>query len=140
MGVLSGLLGWIVGDLFTSLFARVVRSSSTTADRRSFDREGRVRCAVRAVNGRVLNIGTEWSLGSAVVSGGHVMFTPSMGIVGVRSIDILALRPDSRGAVVIGDVGTFEGTSVVVDTAKGELQIAFPSIVFDDVVGVLGLA
>jgi hypothetical protein len=52
----------------------------------------KVRCAIRAVNGRVPNIGTEWSTGIGEVSRGHLRFVPSIGIVGDREIDVMHLR------------------------------------------------
>ena len=51
-----------------------------------------MRSDIRAVHGRVYDIGTEWSNGTAMVSTGHITFHPTMGIVGSREIEVDVAR------------------------------------------------
>lgn len=100
--------------------------------------DGEVRCGIRAAKGRVLNIGTEWSVGVAQISPGMLHFTPSIGIVGTREVRVLSIRDrdDSIGLskheYPVGDWLDF-----VVTTAAGELVVRFPLEVGDAAAEVL---
>jgi hypothetical protein len=113
------------------------RSARDTSDRRSLPKNGIVRCMVRAVEGRVHNIGTEWSVGSARVRMGHIRFSPSRGIVGARSIYIDSIKNETVATIGPRDFGAFEGSTVVIVTPKGELCVGFPPAVFNEVLAVL---
>jgi hypothetical protein len=66
---------WFV-ELLAMMFADILGSAAWGATQRASERralaKNRVNCELRAVEGRVLNIGTEWSIGSGVLSRGHV--------------------------------------------------------------------
>jgi hypothetical protein len=87
MGVILELIVWffvhLIGEVIVGgileLFGRSRRSRVATNE---------VRSDIRAVGGRVYDIGTEWSNGTAVVSAGHITFQPTMGIVGSREIEV----------------------------------------------------
>jgi hypothetical protein len=69
------------------IFEGVVRGLSSRATRRRF-RNDTVQCDLRSAEGRIYNMGTEWSSGLATVTHGHISFDPSLGIVGKREIDV----------------------------------------------------
>ena len=92
-----------------------------------------MRCGIRASTGRVHNIGTEWSVGTATVSAGQVHFVPRMGIVGDRTIDVLRLVPSDAEAIV----GLEGFRAFILTTARGELRWAIPPGVADDVVALV---
>ena len=105
---------------------------------RSTDRrligEGKVRSGIRASEGRVLNIGTEWSTGICEISPGHLRFVPSMGIVGDREIEVISLRltqvrPYDEVVVPWG-----ESTDLVITTESGELYWVVPEHIADEVI------
>jgi hypothetical protein len=137
MALLFEVVGLLGQFAFEAVGTAIVNSGQKSSDRRSFLKTGTVRCAVRAVEGRVLNIGTEWSLGSARLRAGHLTFTPTVGIVGDRSIDVVTIKRETIAKLNPRDIGTFEGTSVIVVTPKGELCVGFPPAVFDDVLATL---
>ncbi len=125
------LLGLIFDLLFGWLWWVIPDEVQRRNDRKRF-LEGEVRCAIRAVKGRVLNIGTEWSVGVAQISPGMLHFTPAIGIVGTREVRVLSIRDrdDSIGLskheYPVGDWLDF-----VVTTAAGELVVRFPLEVGD---------
>ena len=124
--LLFGWLWWVIPD-------EVQRRN----DRKRFV-EGEVRCALRAVKGRVLNIGTEWSVGVAQISPGMLHFTPSIGIVGTREVRVLSIRDrdDSIGPSK-HEYPVGEWLDFVVTTAAGELVVRFPLEVGDAAAEVL---
>jgi len=89
-----------------------------------------VRCIVAAAEGRVLNIGTELSVGVCDVSSGHLRFVPREGIVGNRDIDVLALArmdsPPEPHTAAFGDVAWFR-----IATGKGDLLWGIPPTTVD---------
>jgi hypothetical protein len=113
-------LGQLVGEALAEALG-----SQRGRDRRLL-REGRARCGVRAVRGRVLDIGTEWSAGTCTISPGRILFSPTIGIVGDRDIPVLELLssevdPDEHVYL------SFERTvTYVVRTAKGDLYWGLP--------------
>ena len=124
--LLFGWLWWVIPD-------EVQRRN----DRKRF-LEGEVRCALRAVKGRVLNIGTEWSVGVAQISPGMLHFTPSIGIVGTREVRVLSIR-DRDDSIEPSDYeySVGEWLDFVVTTAAGELVVRFPLEVGDAAAEVL---
>ena len=100
--------------------------------------DGEVRCALRAVRGRVLNIGTEWSVGIAGISPGMLHFTPAIGIVGTREVRVVSIRDRDQSVspnwheYVVG-----EWLDFIVTTAAGELVVRFPLEVADAAIEVL---
>jgi len=97
-----------------------------------FDRRGlyaaRARFVVRAVDGRVNNMGTDWSRGVAYLSAGRLHFEPKSGIVGSRQIDVLAMRAD------VPPVPADEGFEYFrLTTPEGELFGGFPAKLAVDV-------
>jgi len=85
--LLAELVGWGIFDGMRARFAKSAAQKVTATHR--------VRCGLRAAEGRVYDIGTEWSTGWASVSAGRLEFSPSVGIVGDRSIEITAVRRES---------------------------------------------
>ena len=126
---LTGVLWWLIPD-----------EIERRRDRSRF-LEGRVRCAIRATRGRVLNVGTEWSGGVATISKGRLYFVPSIGIVGDRDIQVLGIRdhedpvPAADDEFILG-----EWLDFVVTTSAGELLVRFPMEVGDAAADVLRIA
>ena len=52
----------------------------------------KIRCGLRAPSGRVHGIGPEWSVGIATLRSGSLSFAPSVGVVGDRQIEVLAVE------------------------------------------------
>ena len=107
--------------------------SGRAADRRLIARD-EVRCGIRAVDGRVLNMGREWSTGVCEISVGHLRFRPSTGIVGNREIDVVGLRlvegrPDETILV-----SWAESTDLIISTTTGELYWVIPQHIADEVI------
>jgi len=122
----------IVGSLVMFLMPDLVGKGRGT-DRRLLAQR-KVRSSIRAVEGRVLNIGTEWSTGVCEIGKGRLRFVPSMGIVGDREIEVigLRLRDDWSHELVVAPWG--ESTELIVSTEAGELYWAIPEHIADDVV------
>ncbi len=105
--------------------------------------DGEVRCSMRAMARRVLNIGTEWSGGVAQVERGMLRFSPSVGIVGDRVVPVHSIRnapspnPLSMGGAPLGGASGGIGTRFIVTTTGGELLVSFPTVVADDVAALL---
>lgn len=119
MSLLLDLLGYIIGGAIVEGAGK----SSRKGRARRLATAGELRCGLRAIEGRVYNMGTEWSTGKAIVTAGHLSFVPSMGIVGDRQIDVSAIGPSSRPSFGQGYV--FEGALVcLLDTPKGQLEWA----------------
>lgn len=72
MSFLGMLLAELLGGLLGSIFARTFDGDTNS---RLLD-DNQVRCGIRALKGRVHNIGTEWSGGTAHLSPGHLRFVP----------------------------------------------------------------
>lgn len=131
------LLGLIFDLLFGWLWWLIPDEVQRRNDRKRL-LEGEVRCGIRAVTGRVLNIGTEWSVGVAQISPGMLNFTPAIGIVGTREVRVLSIRDRDNS---IGPskheypVGAW--LDFVVTTAAGELVVRFPLEVGDAAAEVL---
>lgn len=131
----------ILGDLLLQIFVQIpldligggVQGAAARRKDRRLLSEGNVRCGIRASTGRVLNIGTEWSVGTATVSTGRVHFVPRMGIVGNRTIDVLRLSPSEAESIV----GLEGFRAFTLTTAKGDLRWAIPPEVADDVVALV---
>lgn len=122
----------IVGSFLMFLMPDLVGKGRGT-DRRLLA-QGKVRSSIRAAEGRVLNIGTEWSTGVCEISEAHLRFVPSMGIVGDREIEVIGLRlredwPDEPLVTPWG-----ESTELIVSTKAGELYWALPEHIADDVI------
>jgi len=124
--ILSATLGDLLGISLTS------RRSSSAAKKLLLT-EGRVRTSIRAIDGRVLNICTEWSGGMAVLSPAHIRFEPIIGIVGDREIGVVRLRLSS---LPIRDLPVTSSPAklLVVTTASGELYWLVPTDLVDQIV------
>ena len=134
----------ILGDLLFQLLApipfdwagfSIISAAERRTDRRLLG-EGKVRCAIRAVEGRVLNIGTELSGGIATLSPGRIHFEPRIGIVGDRRIDVLDIAPAPAGGVSYG-LAAGPARVFIVTVAKGELLWIVPAAIADDVVALV---
>lgn len=88
---------------------------------------------IRAVEGRVENIGTEWSAGVAEIAPGHIRFSPRMGIVGTRDIAVVDIR---RGTLAMKDVPVPLTPSqvLIVTTAAGALYWQVPIELVDRII------
>lgn len=96
--------------------------------------EGEVRCSIRSVDRRVLNIGTEWSGGVAQFKLGMLSFSPSVGIVGDRVVPVQSIRPGPTPNALAYDV---RGMFFTIVTTGGELRVRFPTVVAEKVAAVL---
>lgn len=96
--------------------------------------EGEVRCSIRAVDRRVLNIPTEWSVGVAQFEPGMLRFSPVIGIVGDRVVPVQSIRPGPTPNALADDG---RGMNVTIATTGGELIVRFPTVVAEKVVAVL---
>lgn len=121
-----------IGSFLMHLLPERVGNGSRS-DRRLLA-EDKVRCGIRASEGRVLNIGTEWSTGSCEFGPGHLRFLPSMGIVGEREIEVISLRlMDGRPyEEVVAPWG--ESTYLVITTEAGDLDWVLPEHIADEVI------
>ena len=120
----------VVVELLVWFFAHIIGEVIFGGIVSLFDRARRprlaknvVRCDLRAESGRVYDIGTEWSTGTAIVRTGHITFHPTMGIVGSREIDVdlpatalLALARVDRMRPLV--------TVITLVTSKGRLEWA----------------
>lgn len=91
--------------------------------------EGRARCGIRAVEGRVHDIGTEWSRGVCTITPGRIRFTPSVGIVGDRDVRVVRIE-NARERTV--DTLTLDLDDMVVfriTTDRGDLYWALPPVI-----------
>lgn len=104
---------------------------------------GEVRCSMRAIDRRVLNIGTNWSGGIAHIERGRLRFSPSVGIVGERVVPVHSIRrapsPNAlaAGGAPLGGASGGIGTRFIVTTTGGELLVSFPTVVAENVVAIL---
>lgn len=118
----------ILSDFFWWLVPNEIERRN---DRKRF-LAGEVRCALRAVRGRVLNVPTEWSAGLAVISPGVLLFAPSIGIVGTREVRVLSIRDrDSSVSPRKNEYLIGEWLDFIVTTTAGELIVRFPLEVGD---------
>lgn len=111
------------------LFGNVLGWSAVNRVHAAQDRrliaDDRVRCFVAAEEGRVLNIGTEWSSGTCVLSTGQIHFVPTMGIVGTRDIPVKSLHPTQLKAQE--NTPNFDGAAwFLIDTDRGQLIWGIP--------------
>jgi hypothetical protein len=127
----------ILGDLLASLLPDALGGIGESAIAQNRLREGRVECGVRAISGRVNNIGPEWSLGCGTLTRGHMRFDPTLGIVGVREIEVT----DVDGSRAKGERATkrpFPGASVwELVTPQGQLQWAVDSLLIEEAAAML---
>lgn len=115
------LLASSLGSLFGEGVGRRMQGSN---DRRLLA-NNKVRCEIAAFEGRVLNIGTEWSAGLCEISPGHLRFSPRIGIVGDREIDVQRLEPADPPPVRARQLEDFAYFRL--STANGDLRWAIPS-------------
>jgi hypothetical protein len=120
----------MVGDSLGGSFHQRLQRAS---DRRRPVADG-VRSSIRALEGRVLNIGTEWSMGTSELSPRHVKFIPKVGIVGNREIDIVDLK---ALAPVEDQLDLNEFAYFLITTPKGHLHWGVPRIHADAVIAVV---
>lgn len=132
MSILGELLFQLLAPIpFDGAGLSIVSAVERRTDRRLLG-EGKVRCAIRAVEGRVLNIGTEPNGGTAALSPGRIHFEPRVGIVGDRRIDVLRIVPAPAGGVSYG-LAAGPARAYIVTVAKGELLWIVPAAIADDV-------
>ena len=114
-----------VGGLFVAGGSDGMRRRS---DERLLSQKQRVRCAVRAASGRVLDFGAEWSHGTASVSVGRVGFSPRAGLFGDREIQVQRLQPldldEPSSRSLPKDQAAF-----VLETAGGDLHWMLPAAI-----------
>ncbi|QYH35212.1 hypothetical protein FFT87_04165 [Salinibacterium sp. M195] len=91
-------------------------------------------CALRAIDGRVLNIGTEWSNGVCEITDHHLKFVPTMGIVGERRIPVLNLTPIAEEPHFGTTPAWADSAHFVLSTHDGDLAWAFPKYIANDIV------
>lgn len=96
--------------------------------------DGEVRCSMRAIDRRVLNIGTNWSGGIAHIERGMLRFSPSVGIVGDRMVPVHSIRRAPTPNALAGDVA---GVGFIITTNGGELMVRFPTVVAEEVTALL---
>jgi hypothetical protein len=99
--------------------------SDRRRDRRLL-REGRARCGIRSVKGRVADIGTEWSVGTCEISTGRIRFTPRIGIVGDRDIEVLEVLSAEADLHEMSDLGIGDTLTYVIRTSAGTLLWTLP--------------
>ncbi len=133
MASMSFVLDLVLGSLFEGL----MDIGAASRARRRFTREGIVQCSVRAVEGRILNIPTEWSYGTAVISQGQVLFHPAAGIVGERRIAIERIGDSAVHGSDVDDWFRADMRVVRATTSAGELLFSFPTAVVDEVVAAI---
>lgn len=127
-----------LGDLIAQVLLAMPWSTGARDDHRAIG-EQRVRSGLRAVHGRVLDIGTEWSTGRCEITPRHLRFIPRMGIVGNRDIDVLAVarsKEDFERVVILDSRPT---TTLLITTTAGDLYWQVPSRVVKDAIELLEL-
>lgn len=131
MSVILEMLGMLIG---ATVFGKPVNDRGR--DRRLLA-ENKVRCAIRAADARVLNIGTEWSIGVCEITNRHLKFVPSIGIVGDRDIPVYELQPCPDGPSFGVNVPWGTSAHFVISTQGGDLAWAFPEYITDDILNLL---
>lgn len=127
-------LAYLVGDVLLGwLWWLIPDEVDKRRDLKLFD-EGEVRCSIRARDGRVLNIPTEWSAGVARFGHGMLHFTPVIGIVGDRAIPVRSIRPGPTPNALVDDV---RGMNFTIETTGGDLFVRLPTVVAEKVAAVL---
>lgn len=117
LSALFELVGYLVAE---AVGAAVSEAWLESRHRRRFS-DGKVGSDLRSAQGRVYNIGTEWSAGIATVTAGHISFEPSLGIVGKREINIDRAGTARRARERRNPTKPHD-TIVVLVTPKGELE------------------
>ncbi|MBH0098094.1 hypothetical protein I6E68_02940 [Salinibacterium sp. NSLL150] len=105
-------------------------------DRRLFD-ANKVACAIRALDGRVLNIGTEWSVGVCEIADGRLTFVPELGIVGDRTIPVLSATAVAGEPEFGVPAAWADSAHFVISTRDGDLFWAFPKHLSSEVLALL---
>lgn len=130
-------------DFLASLFAdnagavaggRLARRIQTAGDKRRLA-GGETRSAIRAVAGRVNNIGTEWSEGIAELGRGHIRFVPRIGIVGDRELRVISITPTEAPDLQTPTLGAY--VYYLLATEHGELYWAIPEKFADEIIAVV---
>ena len=123
--------------LLVDLLLDVLVSGHERAKDRRLLAEGRARCAIRAVRGRTLDIGTEWSAGICSISPGHLRFEPTIGILGHRAIDVVGLSPSDVRPDHFVDISPRQTITHVIRTEVGDLYWALPDGIAERAVALL---
>jgi hypothetical protein len=113
-------------ELLSAVLPDVLMSGSERRRDRRLLAENRARCAIRAVRGRVLNIGTEWSAGICSISRRHLQFHPTIGIVGDRKIDVVSLALSEIDPDEVVYLGLGQTLTYLIRTEAGDLYWALP--------------
>ncbi len=138
MGFLLEIVFGALFGFFADLFWWLVPDEIERRNDRKRFLDGEVRCAIRAAKGRVLNIGTEWSVGVAEISPGMLNFTPAIGIVGTREVRVVSIRDrDNSVGPSKHEYPVGEWLDFIVTTAAGDLVVRFPLEVGDAAAEVL---
>jgi len=136
----------VIGDLLVGWLWWLIPEEVDRRNDRKRLLAGKVRCSIRALDRRVLNIGTEWSGGVATVEPGVLRFSPSIGIVGDRVVPVQSIRPApspnalSISGAPLGGVSGGIGTGFIITTTGGELTVTFPTVVATEVADLLASA
>jgi hypothetical protein len=138
MGFVSWFLAEVIGGVVQSIFEAAANALGVSANaraKRRFREFREVPCGIRGKSTRVAGFSTEWSGGLALVSPGHITFTPTIGVVGVHEIPITGFD--------VTPVAGFENENwvsspttrhtVVAQSPNGELYLALPQSTVADV-------
>lgn len=117
-------LGALIGGVLAGFLPGQI--GSRAADRRRLA-QGRVRCALRAEEGRVAGIGREWSGGTAELQPGRMTFRPEIGVVGDREIPVRAVRAADLPARERPNLAAADAAILAVETDGGTLLWAVPA-------------
>ena len=129
--VASDFIGEVAGEAFGALASRVTRARAV----RRFRKISVVDCAVRAVDGDVLTLTSEWVYGDATVGAGHLSFQRRGGGEVVGPLTVLRLdgsemrlsplRAHHVVVRVVADLGVLEWDVLaeVVDEAASRLDL-----------------
>jgi hypothetical protein len=115
--VLTELVASLVGSIFGE---GVLSAVGERVSKRPFH-NGVIRCGLRAAEGRVYDMGTEWSTGLATITHARISFEPSTGVVGKRDIDV-DLVATAEFAISGRDRSNPNSTVLLLVTPKGNLE------------------
>ena len=133
----------VIVEILAAVFYLVLDLWPWGSDRRHdrrLLRGGRARCGIRSVTGRVLDVGTEWSTGICTISTGRIRFTPRVGIVGDRDIEVLEVLGSDVVPDRDMDLGGIPTATYVIRTAHGDLLWVLPAHVAEQASGLLFVA
>ncbi|MEL0625851.1 hypothetical protein V6245_02700 [Salinibacterium amurskyense] len=131
---MSALLEFLV--LLFAAWLPVNPMNHRARDRRLLEAQ-KVMCAIRALDGRVLNIGTEWSFGVSEIAERQLKFSPTTGIVGNRTVPVLSVNPIDGDPRFGTTPAWADSAHFAVSTGAGDLVLAFPKYLTSEVFALL---